>query len=68
MDDDGLTDADVKRIAMVGKIVAALTDDPRGVRYVVRGRRKNSKGEVEIVCRFLPSSTLRIITVYGIEE
>jgi uncharacterized protein YsxB (DUF464 family) len=53
---------------MNGKIVATLSNDPRGVRYVVRGHPKHGKDEVEIVCRFLPSSTLRIITVYAIED
>jgi len=68
MDEDGLTDADVKRAVMKGAIVATLTEDPRGTRFVVRGVILNDETEVEIVCRFLPSSTLRIITVYAIEE
>ena len=68
MDEDGLTDADVQQAAMNGRIVATLTGDPRGTRFVIRGLGLDEETEIEIVCRFLPSSTLRIITVYAIEE
>ena len=44
-----------------------LTNDPRGVRFVVRGRPRGREEEVEVVCRFLPSERLRIITVYAME-
>jgi len=53
---------------MTGAIVAILTEDPRGTRLVIRGVTLDEETEVEIVCRFLPSSSLRIITVYAIEE
>ena len=68
MDEDGLTDADVRQAIMNGEVVATLTEDPRGTRFVVRGFGLDDETEVEIVCRFLQSSTLRIITVYAIEE
>jgi len=68
MDEDGLTDADVEQAVMKGGVVATLTEDPRGSRFVVRGFGLDEETEVEIVCRFLQSSTLRIITVYAIEE
>ena len=68
MDEDGLTEADVEQAAMNGAVVATLTEDSRGTRFVVRGFTLDEESEIEIVCRFLPSSTLRIITVYAIEE
>jgi len=67
MDEDGLTFADVEQAVMSGAIVAILTEDPRGTRFVVRGVTLDEETEVEIVCRFLPSSSLRIIRVYAIE-
>jgi hypothetical protein len=67
MDDDDLTEADVRRVLLNGSLEAELTDDPRGIRFVMRG---TSQGiEIEIVCRFLPlSGRLRIITVYAGER
>jgi hypothetical protein len=67
IDDDGLLESDVLKVLMRGKIVAKLTGDTRGVRYVVRGTVEEET-EIEVVCRFLPSRNLRIITVYAIEE
>ena len=68
MDEDGLTEADVHRVLRTGKIVAELTNDPRGHRYIVRGLPKGSSVEAEVVCRFLPSGMLRVITVYSVKE
>jgi Domain of unknown function (DUF4258) len=68
MDADGLIEADVEQAVMNGSVVAVLTEDPRGTRFVVRGSGLDQQTKVEMVCRFLPSSTLRIITVYAIEE
>ncbi|MFQ5910542.1 MAG: DUF4258 domain-containing protein [Thermoplasmata archaeon] len=66
MDEDDLTEAEVRRALLNGELRARLTDDPRGLRFVVRG---TSNGvEIETVCRFLPSGLLRIITVYVPEE
>ena len=67
MDDDGLLESDVHEVMMRGKIVAKLTGDPRGARFVVRGSTID-KETVEVVCRFLPEGILRIITVYAAEE
>ena len=68
MDEDALTDEDVRGILLRGKLVLRLTDDPRGVRFVIRGRCRNDQLEAEVVCRFLPSGLMRIITTYAIEE
>lgn len=68
MDDDGLLESDVHDVMMRGKIIAKLTGDPRGTRFVVRGTAGDEETEVEVVCRFLPSEILRIITVYAVEK
>lgn len=68
MDEDGLTDADVRQAHLQGRLVTKLMDDPRGIRFVVRGTPKGGDIEIEVVCRFLPSGLLRIITVYALEE
>ena len=63
MDEDQLVDLDVYEAIMKGNVVAKLTGDPRGTRFVVRGVAVDEETEVEAVCRFLPTSILRIITV-----
>lgn len=68
MDEDNLVEEDVRHALMHGSLELELTDDPRGARFVVRGRTQNEDFEIEVVCRFLPSGMLRIITVYAIEE
>ena len=68
MDEDDLTDTDVRQTLLQGRVVARLSDDPRGIRFVVRGTPKDGVAEIEVVCRFLPSSLLRIITAYVLEE
>ncbi len=64
MDDDGLTESDVRQALLHGKVVAELTDDPRGARYVVRRTRRAQGDRIEVICRFLPSGHLRVITAY----
>jgi hypothetical protein len=67
MDNDYLTEADVRQVLLRGQLKAELTDDPRGSRFVIRSVVREN--EVEIVCRFLPGSGwLRIITVYVVKE
>ncbi len=66
-EDDQLTVADLREVVLTGRVEEVLTDDPRGDRYVVRGKAQDDR-EVEIVCRFLASGKLRIITVYVLEE
>ena len=68
MDEDDLDEADVRYAVLHGGISAELTDDPRGTRFVVRGTTSDEEREMEVVCRFLPSGLLRIITVYQPEE
>ena len=68
MDEDDLDETDVRYAILHGEISAELTDDPRGKRFVVLGNTKDSARSLEVVCRFLPSGLLRIITVYQLEE
>jgi hypothetical protein len=68
MDEDDLDEADLRYAVLHGDISAELTDDPRGVRFVVRGTTRELDREIEIVCRFLPSGLLRIITAYQLEK
>ncbi len=68
MDEDDIDEADVRQAVLHGSISAELADDPRGTRFVVRGTTSDKDREVEVVCRFLPSGLLRIITVYQLEE
>ena len=68
MDEDDLTHDEVCETLLHGKQIGVLTDDPRGLRFVVRGTPEGQAIQVEVVCRFLPSGLLRIITVYAIEE
>jgi len=68
MDEEDLTEVDVRHALLHGSLVAQLTDDPRGIRFVVRGTPMDEDIETEVVCRFLPSGLLRIITVYVLVE
>jgi hypothetical protein len=68
MDEDGLAESDVRRTLLRGRVTARLTDDPRGVRFLVQGTRQGDDAEIEVVCRFLPSGLMRIITVYRVED
>lgn len=67
MDEDNITEGDVRQTLLHGSLVAKLTDDPRGIRFVVRGTPTDKDIEIEVVCRFLPSGLLRIITAYMLE-
>lgn len=66
MDEDDLDEIAVRHCILNGEISAELTDDPRGVRFVVRAPTPENLDEMEVVCRFLPSGLLRIITVYKV--
>jgi hypothetical protein len=68
MDEEDLTEAQVRRVLLRGRVVRALEDDPRGTRFIVCARPQPSAEPIEVVCRFLPSGLLRIITVYAREE
>jgi uncharacterized DUF497 family protein len=60
---DNLTKKDIEYAILNGKITKKLTHDPRGARYVVTGMTSNNR-IVSVVCRFLETGKLSIITVY----
>lgn len=67
MAEDFLEAADIENIILGGKVVRKFTRDPRGIRYEVMGQTKdNRRGYV--ICRFLLSGTLLIITAYTEKE
>ena len=59
MDADDLIEEDVRHAILHGEVVATLTDDPRGTRFVVQGQEQFGLRIIEVVCRFLPSDLLR---------
>lgn len=62
-DNDDLTLSDIIWILFNGDLDSILTDDPRGMRYVVRG--DIDELEIDVVCRFNQEGILLIIiTVY----
>jgi hypothetical protein len=65
-DDDDLTLDDILDVLLNGDLDSTYTDDPRGIRYVVRG--DVDEDEVDVVCRFRQDGTLLIIiTVYVVD-
>ena len=55
MDEDELDESDVRYGVLHGEISSELTDDPRGIRFVVLGNTQDQSRSLEVVCRFLPS-------------
>jgi hypothetical protein len=58
-----LTTEDVIGGILDGEIIEKLTEDPRGIRYVILGYA-NDEREIKIVCRFRADKKLIIITAY----
>ena len=67
MSDDFLMAADIESIIFTGRIAQRFTKDPRGRRYVVLGNTTDNR-RAYVVCRFLLSGVLLIITTYVAEE
>ena len=49
-EDDDLSVADLRDAILTGRVVQILTNDPRGSRYVVRGKAQDER-EIERVAR-----------------
>jgi hypothetical protein len=65
-DNDDLTLDDILNVLLNGELDSTYTDDPRGIRYVIRG--DVGEDEVDVVCRFRQDGTLLIIiTVYVVD-
>ena len=67
MSDDALEAQDIEEIISTGTITQRFTRDPRGTRYEVAGSTTDGR-HATVVCRFLPSGVLLIITAYVEEE
>jgi len=66
MADDFLVAADIESIILTGEITRKFTHDPRGTRYEVLGDTVDYR-RAYVMCRFLLSGVLLIITAY-VEE
>jgi acyl-CoA reductase-like NAD-dependent aldehyde dehydrogenase len=66
MSEDNLEANDVERIILTGNIARRFSRDPRGTRYEVIGESTDGRSAA-VVCRFLPSGVLLIITAYEVE-
>ena len=65
-DADDLTLDDILNVLLSGELDSTYTDDPRGIRYVIRGDVQEN--EVDVVCRFRQDGKLLIIiTVYVVD-
>jgi len=67
MSEDELVAEDIENIVLTGQVAHRFTHDPRGTRYEVVGDAMDGRSAY-VVCRFLPSSDLLIITAYVAEE
>ena len=67
MSEDDLESHDVEQVLLTGTITKRLTRDPRGTRYEVTGDAADGR-QAAVVCRFLASGWLLIITAYVVEE
>ncbi|MFQ6047149.1 MAG: DUF4258 domain-containing protein [Gemmatimonadales bacterium] len=64
MADDNLEVWDLEAAVLTGHVHERQRDDPRGVRYVLRGWAADRDTPVGVVCRFTDTGRLLIITVY----
>jgi hypothetical protein len=67
MSEDNLVSEDVENAILRGRITRKFTRDPRGTRYELMGDTTDGR-QARIVCRFLPSGMLLVITAYEDEE
>ena len=67
MSDDELEAKDIENIIFTGEFARKFTRDPRGNRYEIIGDTMDGQ-RAYVVCRFLPSGILLVITAYVEEE
>jgi len=65
--DDELERDDIENAVLKGRINKKLSEDIRGIRYIVEGPAKDGR-LIHIVCRFKEDGNLIIITVYALTE
>ncbi len=66
MADDLLMSEDIEQIILTGTVAREFPDDPRGIRYEIRGETVDRR-YAYVVCRFIFSDVLLIITAYAEE-
>jgi len=67
MSEDNLVAEDVENVILRGGIMRKFTRDPRGTRYEMAGDTTDGR-RARVVCRFLHSGMLLVITAYENEE
>lgn len=67
MSEGALEAKDIEHIILTGSMMRKFTHDPRGTRYEIGGRMEDGRYAC-VVCRFLRSDTLLIITAYAEDE
>lgn len=67
MSEDELEAEDIEHIILTGKIARKFTYNSRGTRYEIIGDTTDGR-YAYVVCRFLPSAVLLIITAYAQDE
>jgi len=65
MSDDDLESMDIEQVILSGAIARKFTRDLRGTRYEIVGKTTDGR-RTGVICRFLPSGILLIITAYEI--
>ena len=63
MSEDDLLAEDVENTILTGEVRRRYTHDPRGTRYEIVGETMDGR-EAHVICRFLVSGVLNIITAY----
>ena len=67
MSEDNLVAKDVENVILRGRVIRKFTRDPRGTRYEIAGYTADGR-RARVVCRFLLSGMLLIITAYEDRE
>jgi len=63
MSEDDIEINDIESIVLTGSISRKFTHDPRGARYEIIGKTTDGR-QGFVICRFLPSKVLLVITAY----
>lgn len=66
MAEDELGILDIESAVLSGKIVQRRKDDPRGIKYVIKGVGRDGSTPIGVVGRFKETGIFLIITVYVI--
>lgn len=57
---------DIENTILSGNIIKKVKDDPRGIKYIIKGVSTNQSKLIEVVGRFKKTGVFLIITVYKI--